>query len=79
MARLSLLEYIPELSLIVAGSQGEFMNRNLTGAGCASVLLVRIVQNAVTGKYELLPETSLPKTPLPFPIVGNCCHYYLSK
>lgn len=33
MRRISLVEYIPELSLLITGSQG-----------CASVLLVRIIK-----------------------------------
>jgi len=68
MARISLLEYIPELSLAVAGSQG-----------CSSVLLVKILRNVTTGKYDLLPESLLPVRPTPSPIVGMTISRHLSS
>jgi hypothetical protein len=59
MARLSLMEHIPELSLAIVGSQG-----------CATVLLVRIVRNSINSKHELMPEKVLPEEPLPSPLAG---------
>jgi len=52
MQRLSFMEYIPQLSLVIIGSQG-----------CASVLLARIIFNKIVGEYQIMPEKYLPEKP----------------
>jgi len=59
MERLSLIDFAPELSLIVVGSQG-----------CAAVALVRVVRNVVTQQYQMIPHKLLPPHPIQWPIVG---------
>jgi len=59
MERIALLEYVPELSLLIAGSQG-----------CACLLLVKLVRNSKTKEYAMLPERVLPSVQPPSPIVG---------
>lgn len=49
MERYSLMDYIPELSLLILGSQG-----------WGRVVLIRVVQFP-TGKYELIPEKFIPE------------------
>eukprot|EP01116_Phalansterium_solitarium_P017678 TRINITY_DN4414_c0_g1_i1.p1 TRINITY_DN4414_c0_g1~~TRINITY_DN4414_c0_g1_i1.p1 ORF type:complete len:259 (-),score=30.37 TRINITY_DN4414_c0_g1_i1:53-829(-) len=67
MERLSLIEYIPELSVVLVGSQG-----------LCSVAVVRVVRNETTAKYELLPEQSLPRIPSATPVVGMTVERHVS-
>jgi len=59
MERLSLIEYMPELSLLVVACQGS-----------ASALLVRILRNAKSKRYQMLPQKILPPISMVCPIAG---------
>lgn len=59
MERLSLVEYIPELSLLIVGSQG-----------ACSALLISVVRDAVTGLLELRPRQQIPQSVFLSPLAG---------
>ena len=67
--RLCLVEYIPELSLAIVGSQGSAM-----------VLLIRIVKYS-NNTYDLLPETFIPNLDnmIYSPITGIACKKFANK
>jgi hypothetical protein len=59
MERFSMMSYIPELSVVIAASQG-----------CCAVLIFSIVRNLKDMQYQLIPERRLPERPIISPIAG---------
>jgi WD40 repeat protein len=61
ISRLSLIEVIPELSLLLVASQSD-----------CKVMLIRIIGNEDGTKYKLVPETTVPEYNTIYPIAGFC-------
>eukprot|EP01117_Protostelium_nocturnum_P019720 TRINITY_DN8614_c0_g1_i3.p1 TRINITY_DN8614_c0_g1~~TRINITY_DN8614_c0_g1_i3.p1 ORF type:complete len:232 (+),score=88.89 TRINITY_DN8614_c0_g1_i3:1020-1715(+) len=59
MNRISILDYIPEYSLLLAASQG-----------AAYVVLISLIKNSNNGEYLLRPVNMIPDIPRPAPISG---------
>jgi hypothetical protein len=59
ISRLSLIEVIPELSLLLVASQSD-----------CKLIMIRIVRNESGTTYKLVPEKALPEYPNVYPIAG---------
>lgn len=63
MIRLSIVQYIPELSLLLVANQGAF-----------SLLVFTIRFNLNTNEYEYIPELKLPQQKVESTVIGLCYH-----
>ena len=68
MERISFIDYIPEFSTLIVGSQG-----------CCTVMLMKIVKNINTGDYLLIPQKIIPEDPVPSPLIGMTISKHISN
>lgn len=60
ISRLSIIEVIPELSLLLIASQSD-----------AKVIMLRIIRNQSGEKYKIIPEKVIPEYPNVYPVAGQ--------